>query len=357
MKENEDYSKTIVTWYFEQNADFGGNYPQVSGNSSKENFRDTYRRCLALFFTSAYAMNPDSKFILYLNAPWNPSSSTVAMRCSWIFQKLNIEIRIIEFSYAHLAKQDLWKNQFFVLDIIQHLALKSDSNELVILLDSDVIWLKSHSSSNIWDVIKRDGHALLEIEYAVDEIVNLSDRQKMTELYEYLEQKANCEPLKYYGGELVAFSGYKLKKLSVVIKETSMKIESLENQKLTFDGKALTEEAFFLSYCYKVLGIEFQNAQNNIKRIWTMFAKPRNSSRDDLQLHLWHLPAEKNYGIRRLYNKFLRNDLLLDDLSKLCADPVKLGIMLGVPSNSGLKIARDLSFAMKRRADKLLKKL
>ena len=353
MSKNQP-AKVIASWYFEQDEGFGGAYPQVSGNSSSEIFRDTYRRCLAVFFSSAIRAYPESNLVLYLNKPWSEESSEVASRCWALFNELGVDIRIIDFNSVKLAQHNTWKNQFFVLDILQDLASKCASDDLVLLLDSDIVWLKPNSNPDVWDKINKDGYLLMEISYSKNQIINNSSREELTRFYEKMQATSSTQTLKYFGGELVGFTGNKLRELSKVIATTAGDIQVLLAQKSSQRFNALSEEAYFLSYCYKVLGYENPNAQKYIKRIWTMFSKPKNVSDEDLKLQLWHLPAEKNYGIRRIYSKYLMHSSTSSELDLICENPEILGRLLGIPRNSIKKIFQDTFYAIMRRINKKL---
>lgn len=350
-------SKTIASWYFEQEKEFGGFYPQVSGKTSSEVFRDSYRRCIAVFFATARIANPEASLVLYLNKPWSSRSSKIARKTLQILEDLSVEIRVIQFTYARLAKQDAWKNQFFVLDILSDLSERLAPRDIMVLLDSDVVWLNVKKDFDIWQVMEKDGHFLMDIDYLVDERINDSSRRELTRIYNELQHLSEKKPLSYFGGELIGLTGENLKRLNQIIDETLMLLDSDLEIGEEMIGINFAEEAYFLSYCFKIMGIEIGNCDEHMKRIWTMFAKERNASNNDLKLQLWHLPAEKNYGIRRIYREYLGGKMQIKSLELLLRCPEEAGRRLGVPKNSLFKIIADLSYAVIRRFYKLTGKL
>jgi len=67
-----------------------------------------------------------------------------------------------------------------------------------------------------------------------------------------------------------------------------------------------------------------------MKRIWTNPAFYRNVSDADTTLAIWHLPAEKTYGLRRLYDFFMDSGMFGLDIPD--ADFLKIvQETLGVP--------------------------
>jgi len=76
----------------------------------------------------------------------------------------------------------------------------------------------------------------------------------------------------------------------------------------------LNEEAHVLSYLFLKNGFNGGQANVYIKRMWTDPATFRNVTAADLTLSIWHLPAEKKNGFRKLFHWLKEKDFLLADV-------------------------------------------
>ncbi len=65
------------------------------------------------------------------------------------------------------------------------------------------------------------------------------------------------------------------------------------------------EEAHTLSYLYFKNGFRAFNNNIYMRRIWTNPLFYREVRETDTDLFIWHLPAEKTYGLHRLYNRLI----------------------------------------------------
>ncbi|MDE2412424.1 MAG: hypothetical protein KGM18_11680, partial [Sphingomonadales bacterium] len=98
-----------------------------------------------------------------------------------------------------------------------------------------------------------------------------------------------------------------------------------------------TEEHVF-SIAFALIDEEVRDASHVIKRIWT---SPIHSTAQpgDENLPLWHLPAEKRYGLADLYRWLARQGFPTDlppDLFR-----AKAMFLCAVPHKSALKWLRD----------------
>lgn len=332
--------KIISTWYFEQDLEFGGSYPQNSGPSHTEIFRDTYRRCIYVFFASAVESNPEARLVLFLNTPWKTNSSKVSKEVAEGLDRLGVEVIIIPFTFSVSSSVSLWKNQFFVLDVIKFAYLNWSTENLLLILDSDIIWNPRVNSNQFWDELLQFGLLTYEIAYAPFEVVNGLSRHDLTIISEAIQPR-NAAILPYLGGEFIALD-------LVHIKEFFLRIErdyATHMSRISAGLPSFTEEAHFLSHIFSVLDHPHQDASHFVKRIWTMFLKFQNSNQSDKSLLLLHLPAEKNYGIRRLY-KMCIGGRKFSDIFEFST--------IGIPSNPKNKILRDSSWAILRRFRKKL---
>lgn len=332
--------RIISTWYFEQDLEFGGSYPQNSGPAYTEDFRDTYRRCIHIFFASAKESNPEAKLVLFLNTYWRSNASTVARDVEVNLKKLGVELIVIPFSFTGSSAIQLWKNQFFVLDVIKFAYVNWSSDNLLVILDSDIIWNPYVSSEKFWSELEEFGLLTYEVPYSNAENINGLTRQDLTAISRTIEQR-NTTTIPYLGGEFIAFDMAHIERIFWRIeRDYAAHLARIASNQPTF-----TEEAHFLSHVFSVLGIPHRDASHFVKRIWTMFRKFQNSADSDKTLLLLHVPAEKNYGIRRLYKSISKEKKFAHSFSFEA---------IGIPKNSVIKILRDSSWAILRRMKKVM---
>ena len=122
-------------------------------------------------------------------------------------------------------------------------------------------------------------------------------------------------------------------------------------------GKSkFNEEAHFLSYLYAKLGYTNAPANPYIGRIWTGL-KYRNASAKDFELMIWHVPAEKKHGIKRLFQQIIRPHSQFWTIAPGRDFSRYVAAYLGIPNSSPIKKSRDaFDTVLWRIGDKLTQK-
>jgi hypothetical protein len=327
-------TRWISTWYYEQSADEGGTYAQVRGDSSTERFRDVYRRCMCVFFHTARLACPDARLVLFHNVEPRTDASPVARQTARILGDLGVERRRVDYTHAPPPTwQPAWRNQFYVLDALRDLAGAMAESDRMVLLDSDMVWTGLPATEELWRRIGRDGMASYVIDYPPDETVNGLSRSALTDLAAELGVPVGTA-IPYSGGEFMAMDGAHARAVVRAADELWPAVQRWH----AADPARVLEEAHFLSLVYASLGWQAGGAQDLVKRIWTQPFKFRNAAPSDLTLPLWHVPAEKRYGLRRMYADIVRGRPAAELRARMPAE-------LGVPSNSRTKVVRDVSAA------------
>lgn len=293
--------KFITTWLYLEDKNEGGIYPQVRGNPSSAKVHDIYKRCLVTFFHSARRVNTDAHLLLFSNINLNLSSSPLDIKLVETLSMLNVEIIVVPYTFRPPSEQLNWRNQFFVLDILNHLSKQLHSSDLCLVLDGDVIWSGAASTNEMWDQLFKEGSlTMLPIE-SFDENINGLTLQELKSLSHMLGNLKKNE-VKYAGGEFIALRGDKLQEIVTISAEIWKKYNDLlQSSQIDF-----IEEAHFLSIVYSLARIEFGTGNRYIRRIWTQIFHYSNREVGDMNLVIWHLPAEKRFGIRRIANSILR---------------------------------------------------
>ncbi|WP_410501909.1 hypothetical protein RIF24_14185 [Exiguobacterium acetylicum] len=273
-------------------------YKNIKSKSSSSNFQNIYWESMIVMFSSVAKTNPDAKKILFIN---KVSSNK---RHIELLKKLSVEI--VEIEYLSKPPKNHWKawqSTFFILDALNYLKDKVQKDDFVYFLDLDCLVLKDFRDIN--RVLKKDKILNYVINYADSDVVHENLVIDMKKSYA-TALNIESEKFNYHGGEIYGVYGNEmLNKLYLELKISWEK--SLNEKKINFN----TEEYLF-NYVFMKNNWSFGNANNFVKRIWTDSSSFRNVEDSDMNLTIWHVPAEKNYGLRKIY-KYLADDKKAND--------------------------------------------
>lgn len=334
-------SDVVSTWFFTQNRTQGGTFAQVREDSASEFFRDIYRRCIGVFFVTARRANPDARLVLYLNQEWDGSASTVSGEVERLLDYLGVETKVLEYTHEPpMTFTKAWRNQFFVLDVLNDLALSLNDRESAAILDSDIVWTTRQKAAEFWAAVRDSSVITYEVGYQRHHLINGQSISDLESLMEVVKVNATSR-VTYCGGEIVAGTREGLSNLADhahTIWQQLMRIHTT-HEEMAF------EEAHVLSIAYAAMGCAPGTCNTHIRRLWTQPLKPRNTQASDLILAMWHLPAEKKYGIERLYRDILHRGpagfMALSDTSFI----EHASRRVGLPRNSVVKVVQDVSRA------------
>lgn len=288
------------------------NYPQLKDINAKER-RLIYWKCTYLFFASSIRFNPKAQHILYTNERNDAIDGKIDLKKKLI--DLGVEIRYHDFSYFKPPNgySNTFKNAFYKLDVIQKLGEQSGVN--CILLDTDCVWIKSAESIN--QVFEQNDSILLYDPYTSENPsvrpTNLTkDNMPKTEVckvYQMIDENYPSIEPRVFGGELIGGSSENLRKVAEMLSVSFIHILqkfSAEKQLPKFpNGKNIfSGMEYWSSMVYNQLPMPWIDAKIYTRRIWTAFSL-NEVRKEDLNLTIWHLPAEKDKGIPLLYRKAL----------------------------------------------------
>jgi hypothetical protein len=338
----------VASWFYTQSADEGGLYAQVSGDSASESFRDVYRRCIGVFYATARRADPGAQLALVLNRPWDRKASSVADRVGDLLDALGVRVLVRPYTYAPPSSWTAsWRNQFFVFDAL-HALTSAYPGAMTALLDSDVVWSGQQGMAQMWSALEESGCLTYELEYPPDSPINGLSRAGLTALGRELGLLRDAGTVGYSGGEFVALDA----KAAQLVMEGAASLwpRVLEMHR---QNDLVCEEAHLLSLLYRAQGLATGGGNAFIKRIWTQPFKYRNVDESDLSLAAWHVPAEKRYGLRRLYGRIDERGELFAGLDEP-AWRANVAATIGIPGNSMGKAGLDVGSAMLGRARRLL---
>lgn len=309
-------------------------YPQVGGVSSSPSFLEVYWRCIVLFFASSIRHNPSARHQLFVNRPQIPNIG--AFQTGKFLSDLGVEVIVVPFTYApppNYYKQ--WRSTFYLLDIIKHIASNCQPEEQYLITDSDCLFVKS--ADNLAQAIKQYGLLTYDTKFPVTEDANGLTRLGLQALYEKMSGRPVPDTPLYCGGDIFAAT-------SEVIRRFAAEIGPAWDASMALHAAGQTHfntEEHFLSYLVYKLSYPVGEANPFLSRIWTG-RKYRTASVADFDLTIWHVPAEKKHGFKRLFQQVVRPDSQFwtvaagKDFARYAAG------YLGIPSSSLWKKSCDL---------------
>jgi hypothetical protein len=331
----------IATWFVADDATNETQLPQMSGISSTQQFQNVYWRCVVGFFSTSLVQNPRAKHTFYTNTKL-PVVDGVAL--TDFFSERNIDV--VHLPIAHRLPRGVsgaWGNQFYVLDIIKHIAANGVTSRHIVL-DSDCVW--ASPATRLEAIIDRNTCATYTLgleEYPQGKSINGVTREQMAAALCSWRPEAKDRSLTggldYQGGELFAASLSACKTLAA-------DIESLWSwQTASEHNMGFREDGHFMSILYALHGYPAYTANNVIKRMWTNL-KFNNVKQEDLQLDIWHLPWEKKSGFMTLFRAATTAGLpqKSEDLRSYLAR------IMGVPRRPPTKFIRDLAMRIREKA-------
>ena len=303
-------------------------FPSAGGNSANPRVQAIYWRCVTMLMLSARVTNPDARLALFSNAD-PPCFGGISLR--QVLKEIGVEIHLVE-ARARLAPGTVksFGNVLYFMDIFDSLQSEPDDTA-VLLLDCDVL-LTKHIGP-VFNALRSQDFAGYRLETGDDEDVNgltLSDMSRVATMI--FGEQVNL-PCQHFGGEIFGAS------LGSWRRHRSLFERMLDHSLSQAEGGhgLLTEEHMF-SVAFAQRGCSVFEAGAFIKRIWTS-PLYNTAQRSDSDLAMWHLPAEKRYGLHDLYyamaNRGFPIDISSEEFLTIAAS------CCGIPKKSPTKIVRD----------------
>lgn len=339
----------ICTWIYRDTANQESHYPQMIGSSSSLQFLTPYWRCVVIYFASSLRHNPDAQHILFTNLDALPKMGRFDVQ-QFLHQN---KIQVVQLPLTYQTPERYygsWRNQFYIFDILKYIAQNLPAQDKYLILDSDCIWIKS--VDQIAAAIEHHGLLTYELDLPPDFSMNGLTRTQMMQVFAAIGNEAIQHPPKYFGGEWFGSRGTEIARVAGAADAVWQACLQRFEQRLP----KFNEEAHLLSYLYYCLNYSPGTANPFIRQIWTS-RRFYNADRQDFDLTIWHVPAEKLYGFKRLFTH------VCNECSPFWTIPVGdafaqyLGTHLGIPRRTPTKLMLDAfdfaSISLKKRLSNL----
>jgi len=287
--------RIISTWIYLDSENEESFYSQVKGNSSSESFQLIYWKCVIVFYATSLRFHKNYKHILFTNARELPAIENFDIE--EFFRVNHVEVMQIDNTYpTPEGYYHSWKNQFFEFSIIDNISKLLESDDMLLMLDSDCVFRRNIDDA--FAVLEKQAALTYVIDYSKDQILNGINRYQMHKIFSELGLHLDDVP-KYSGGEVLFAKGDFIKALASAYPELW---EILIKRHIEKKDK-FNEEAHVLSYFYYKFGANIGAMNPFIKRLWTNPYSFRNIERYDYELSIWHLPHEKVRGLSDLFDR------------------------------------------------------
>ena len=286
----------ICTWLC---ADVKGEesiYPQTGEKSSGQKHQNIYWRCLVLFYATSKRFNHTQKHLLFTNVTTLPEVDGKSVQT--MLDELGVEVIFTDFKYkTPKGYFDLFQNQFYEFSILEYITknYKTEEDQFLIL-DSDCIFTRA--AAPLFEEARPAGFISFEDACTTELVIHGLSRRDMKALYEDLSGKPVKEIPGYHLGEFFLAS---VKNINIIFEDF---LELWPEMMHRFNSRQpkFNEEAQTLSYIYYKNNFKASPKTTYLKRIWTNPVFYRNVEKTDVEVAIWHLPAEKTYGLARLYD-------------------------------------------------------
>jgi len=295
----------IATWIYLDSKEERANYYQTGKKSNASSFQKIYWRCVVLFYETSLRYNAQFEHILFSNTSEFPIVDGLDVK-QWLEQN-GVRIVVLKNNYVMpMGYYHSWRNQFYEFSIIEYMANELDMSDKFLLLDSDVVFSKSVAPMFERSFENAQTFVNTYPSYADDFPINGLSQNEMRILFsELLPEHTFPETVRYCGGEILLATGGFLKKVAEEFPTICQWLLNKSKDGLT----KFNEEAHTLTYFYYKYDCEIGLLNDCIKQMWTNPHVFRNIDQTDINFPIWHLPAEKKRGLRKLYALFLKKNL------------------------------------------------
>ena len=289
----------ICTWLCADEKGEESHFPQTGQSSSSQSHQNIYWRCVLTFFITSKRFNKKESHVLFTNVKHLPSVDGIPV--SRVLNDLQVEVIHTDFKYktpkGYFGK---FQNQFYEFSILEYISEHNKHNEdLYLVMDSDCIFIKP--AERLFTQAAPNGFLSFTDPVAPDYVINGLSRNDLKSVYQDLLEKKIYDIPEYHLGEFLLCSVSNIRKIfSDFLKLWPTLLVRNAAGHIKFN-----EEAHTLSYLYYINNFQPSKDINLMRRIWTNPLFYRDVRPSDTNLVVWHLPAEKTFGLHKLYTYLL----------------------------------------------------
>lgn len=305
----------------------GTTFPSAGGNSADPRVQATYWRCVVTLFASARITNPDLRRVLFCNAA---PPVVDGIDIAEVLARYDVEQHRVPLT-ARLtpSRTAAWGNVLYFLDILAELS-RQDADLSVALVDCDV--LTTAPLDRLFDRIEQSSFVGYRIASGEDDDINGMTRRDMAQVASEMAGRP-IAAVDHFGGELLGTTMANWQRHGQLFRALFEQCSSGSGP----GANILTEEHIY-SIALALVDAGVVDGNDVIKRLWTNFRYNTVAAGDEA-LPLWHLPAEKRYGLADLFRWLAARGFPTD----MPPDQLRMQAMLccGIPQKSAGKLLYD----------------
>lgn len=337
-KNSPPLARTVIsTWIVLDSAEEETAYPSAGAHSSSKGFQRIYWRCITVFFATSIKQNPNAHHVLFCSRPFEQIEEPEIIA---LLRKWNVELIHFPLNYR-LPKGAVstFGNVFYELDILKY-AVRQDWPGLLVL-DNDCVWVKP--CTPIVKLLEEQpivGYALRPEDQknyqGEDLLLNGMSRKRLRAAIAELSGQPFTGDVRFYGGEIF---GLTKPGIQTLVTDFDWLWERTVRESTLADS--IKTEEHFLTILFERNGALPYACNPYIRRLWTHF-EDFNVRASDLDLTVWHVPAEKNFGFKTLFDEIYAAPERFFALSNEAA-VLLIRRHMGIPRRSPVKFVRDVS--------------
>lgn len=243
-----------------------------------------FKNCF-VSLVSCKLQNPSSDVCLITNVD-------IPDNFSILFRKNDILVYKINFESFKLSTTYQWGLAFFKLCALEF-AVKNLQYKNYLLLDTDTYCV--NNLKDLWDECD-NGIVLFDVDHKISHPHRAEIYNNLKKLDLNISKK-----IVHYGGEFIAGNKNQLAYFIEDLKGIFKKMSTIENLDNTLGDE------FILSIAGEINNEKIIRGNKYIYRYWTGKFYLVSTNYQYNAVDIWHLPAEKEYGMLILYNYYIKN--------------------------------------------------
>ncbi|MBC7915414.1 MAG: hypothetical protein H7Y07_14985 [Pyrinomonadaceae bacterium] len=194
----------------------------------------------------------------------------------------------------------MFQNQFYEFSILEYIVQNNQKMEdNYLILDSDCIFTRA--ANELFAEAGETGFLSFEDDCTTDLVIHGLSRKDMKLMYEDLLKETVNEIPGYHLGEFFLAS---VKNINIIF-SGFLELWPELLRRHTLGLPKFNEEAQTLSFLYYKNDFKASPKKTLLKRFWTNPVFYRNVETSDSEVAIWHLPAEKQFGLADLYQELV----------------------------------------------------
>lgn len=261
--------------------------PQMQGGSNRvDEAMVVYIKNAIVSLASAKMYNPDARCILNCNFGVPDDLRSIA-------NIAGIEIHFLQGGQHRSCEEYIWSVTQYKFDSLAYAIELMDEDDCMIQLDTDTLCVQS-----LADVYEEANDGLLL--YTIDHGYHEPHRERFRRNYQrlYGEEARN---LVHYGGEFYGGNKYYLEKLLHACESV------IAQTRVTPDLEPWCDEEIVSIAVERYMKQDIYQAGAYISRYWTNEFYLVSTNYCYNAVKIWHLPAEKMYGMIFLFEYYVKN--------------------------------------------------